>query len=225
MADLPILFSAPMVRAILRETERPGTGKTQTRRVLTADCDAPPAFICDGVITAYDENGRSYRWPNTKAVGDRLYVREAWQSDTNVNHLPPRDIPPGSPVWYPADDGSRFATEWSLRSLSKTRPGMFMPRWASRLTLTITDVRVQRLQEISEADALAEGIQHPWNKDFPYGIQVYEDGFALGYSAVQAFRALWNHINAARGCGWDKNPWVAAYTFTPVLGNIDQVRP
>jgi hypothetical protein len=91
-----------------------------------------------------------------------------------------------------------------------------MPRWASRLTLTVTDVRVQRVQEISEADAVAEGVtpseepnEMKWEHYAPHGV---------------AFRTLWDSLNAKRGYGWDANPWVAAYTFTATRQNIDQVQ-
>ena len=218
MSDLPILFSAPMVHAILREIERPGTGKTQTRRVLTAGCDEPPTFVCDGVITAYDENGRPYRWPNTKAVGDRLYVREAWRTYIALDEVPPRELSKTVVLSYLADpdDGT---------CQGKHRPAMFMPRWASRITLTVTDVRVQRLQEISEADAIAEGADVCRLPGIDGGIMVHTDNPGVTVSPGRWYRQLWDSLNDSRGYGWDTNPWVAAYTFSPVLGNIDQVRP
>lgn len=209
MADLPILFSAAMVRAILREIERPGTGKTQTRRVLDAWCEEPPAFVEDGVITAFDENYRPYRWPNTKAVGDRLWVREAWRAD---------DFAPDTTI-YRADAPGDVLTE--TKGIIRWKPGIHMHRARSRLTLTVTDVRVQRLKEISEADAMAEGmIEHP-DRLFSQHHDHSEPSYG---SAVTAFGVLWDSLNSDRGYGWDTNPWVSAYTFRPILGNIDQVR-
>ena len=89
-----------------------------------------------------------------------------------------------------------------------------MPRWASRLTLTVTDVRVQRVQDISEGDIAAEGIARGFSGG-PHGEEgLYED-----------FADLWDSLNAPRGYGWDANPWVAAYTFTVQRQNIDQMEP
>lgn len=222
---LPISFSPPMVRAIKREIETPGTGKTQTRRVLDAACDEPPAFVADGAVMALDENERPYRWPRTYAVGDLLYVREHWRTDRCLDHKAPRDMPHSGGDWvsvrYEADgygpgvlDPGRF------------RQGMHMPRWASRFTLLVTDVRVQRLQEISEADAMAEGL-HRYNFashtakemgcDWTYGTET-----RCG-SPISAFASLWDSLNAQRGYGWEANPWVVAYTFRPMLGNVDTV--
>jgi hypothetical protein len=209
MADLPILMSPAMVRAILREIEQPGTGKTQTRRVLDLWCEEPPAFVENGVITALDENERPYRWPRTKAVGDRLYVREAWRAAGWLDATAPRDLPRNAALRYEADvvdiDNMPLAD-------GRFRQGMHMPRWASRITLIVTDVRVQRVQEISEADAWAEGVEDCGEVD---------GGRSIPSHGRDLFRSLWDSLNASRGHGWDANPWVAAYTFTPIAGNID----
>lgn len=221
MADLPILFSTPMVRAILREIEQPGTGKTQTRRLLTGDCDEPTAFIRDGAVTAYDEHDCAYRWPRTKAVGDRLWVRErATRFDKGTCdqhiwfHAGRNEIYPwldknfpglDADAPWPHQEGPGGGAPYSI-------PSIHMPRWASRITLIVTDVRVQRLQDISEADAIAEGVSAA-------DVRMYPE---LG-TARMRFHDIWNHINNARGYGWEANPWVAAYTFRPILGNIDQV--
>lgn len=217
MADLPILFSAPMVRAILREIEQPGSGKTQTRRVL----DMPPmtfdaVFNDDGVWYVGDAaTGHHYaKLPVRYATGDRLYVREAHYLTDDDDY---------ERVVYAAEDadvaehlatishleGSHPTVNWSRHK--RRRPPMHMPRWASRITLIVTDVRVQRLQEISSTDAVAEGVRS----------RLPDNGIA-----VAEFMDLWNGINGERpGCHWQDNPWVAAYTFRPNLGNIDEVRP
>lgn len=238
MADLPILFSGSMVRAILREIELPGTGKTQTRRVLDAWCDEPPAFVEDGTITAFNENYQSYRWPRTNAVGDRLYVREACRVSRMHDKTAPRDLKPrtmtvffeaGGSIanqdapgdWKPAvwpEIGER--PEWT----GKYRQAMHMPRWASRITLEVTGVKVERLQDCSDADAIAEGIEDYSGIDANCcGYLNYannsEDGYWL--PPVQSYRSLWDSINGPGA--WAKNPWVAAYTFRPILGNIDQI--
>jgi len=80
---------------------------------------------------------------------------------------------------------------------------LFMPRWASRITRDITDVRVERVQDISEADAWAEGISASQAADYYYD----------GPQPVGAFAELWDSINAKRGYGWTANPWVSAITF------------
>lgn len=227
MADRPILFSGPMVRAILREIAAPGTGKTQTRRVLKPQ---PLPFIgeffCVGHVTktgrcvfnARGDTGHvqavvpgpphcfSAELVVPYGVGDRLWVRETWAVSTIYDGMPPRDIPPCG-VRYAATD---------QRIGIKDRPSMFMPRWASRLTLTVTDVRVERLQDISEADALAEGAPR---------LGMDDDGkFYESLTGTQrcGFAGVWEHINGARaGCSWDENPWVVALTFRPALANID----
>jgi len=91
------------------------------------------------------------------------------------------------------------------------RPSIYMPRWASRLTLLVTDVRVQRLQDISEADAIAEGIIPTANSQtIDCATERPSDGF----------RALWNSIHGPEA--WDANPWVAAISFDVVRANIDE---
>lgn len=235
MRDLPILFSAPMVRAILREIEQPGTGKTQTRRVLNP---LPRRTIFFDPKTAGREQ---FQEPRIK-VGDRLYVREAWHAARSLDSTPPRDIPRDADIEHAAT--ARSYAEIGLKG--KLRPAMFLPRWASRITLIVTDVRVQRLQEISEADAAAEGVHVQRLAEWAaQGIYVGEgdkpvlmaaDDPAVTYMATadadcswhtarEAFTDLWDGINSERGYGWDANPWVAAYTFRPILGNIDQVQP
>lgn len=199
MADKPVLFSGPMVRALLAGT------KTQTRRALNPQPD-------EMVERQVPQQLRI-------SIGDRLYVREHWRSWRWNDDLAPRDMPkewgaaPLDYISYIADNDNRMD--------GRFRQGMHMPRWASRLTLTVTDVRVERLQDISEADALAEGIIHPWNKRYPFGLQLDGDAYCLGHTAAQAYRALWNTINGPGA--WGANPWVAAYTFAVQMGNIDQL--
>lgn len=217
MAERPILFSGAMVRALLAGR------KTQTRRVLKFGSE-PPVWAGDGFPTN-DPNLWAFRYYDKScdctelrflpdvprfAVGDRLYVRETWGWYVGKPNI--EDFRNGVPVFYRADDGSAecHGVDW--------RSSRFMPRWASRITLTVTDVRVQRLQEISEADALAEGVfRREDDLKFPWAARAdctvwYPDPFA-------AYAFLWTEIN---GLGsWDRNPWVAAYTFTVELRNID----
>lgn len=186
--ERPILFSAPMVRAIL-------TGnKTQTRRVVKLNRHYQIEERDDGSLWPwmYDDDRASDSWLACPygMPGDRLWVRETWRTERDFDHLPPRDLDPtmtATPVQYEAGPHADVLD-------GKLRPSMFMPRWASRITLEVTAVRVQRLQDISEADAIAEG--------------VYTDPACPAYDG---YRALWESINGPNS--WDANPWVWAITF------------
>ena len=134
-------------------------------------------------------------------VGDRLWVREAWQTTNDLDDVKPSKMLPAiTSVLYKAD-GHVINVPRRTVAWTKTRPGMFMPRWASRLTLTVTDVRVERLQGISTADAEAEGVERN------------------GKSFVGAYACLWDAINGPGA--WDANPWVVAVSFDVRKGNID----
>lgn len=238
MANLPILFSAPMVRAILREIEHPGTGKTQTRRVLRNPLPNSPVkmagiWMDDHCLQRLNAESEFRPVKLAYEIGDHLYVREAWRVGRPHDEIKPSKIlhplverGKGVTVLYEAGGwrsvGPRGREEPIYPSdtpmpdwAGRRRPAMFMPREFSRIALIVTDVRVQRLQDISEADAAAEGLRDEddegWSTTLP--------------PLVSAFRDLWNGLNSARGYGWETNPWVAAYTFRPILGNIDQVRP
>ena len=224
MADRPIIFSAPMVRALLEGQ------KTQTRRIIQQpDMDGgerwvkyPSGWVLS--VNAEDE----YRRRIPYAPGDRLWVREAFIGPYayEVNEYPPRDWG-NKPIWFPADGPApeKHAGQFWHRA----RPSIHMPRWASRLTLTVTDVRVQRLQDISEADAIAEGIV-PVTRRFP-PLQgclnqlrertMYEWSGGWSVRAADAYAALWNSLHGPGA--WDANPWVVALTFTVQRGNIDQL--
>jgi hypothetical protein len=196
MPDKPILFSAPMVLAILREIEKPGAGKTQTRRIYK------PIPIS---------------LPQKYSVADRLWVRENWCLCGQMDSVKISDCSKFEPVGYLADGNIREMA-CSMISQGRTRPSIHMPRWASRITLGVTDVRYQRLQNISEADAIAEGC-----KGF-----VSSDG-EDGTSPQEEFQDLWDSLNGTPrkpggpDISWQANPHVVAVTFTPHLCNIDQM--
>lgn len=242
MRDKPILFSGPMVRALLEGR------KTQTRRVLkteTVVCREEPwrAHLGkDGVwrILADDRLVEGLIIPVLPyAVGDRLWVRETWSAqfwDPEDIDGAPREFV-GTPVaertrdllsnvYYRVEEAAKegilaFVPEghWT--------PGIHMPRWASRLTLTVTDVRIQRVGEISEEDAVAEGVAlaepevGSLGGYVMYGPRPATDARWSG--ARDSYHDLWNHLNAKRGFGWDVNPWVVAVTFAVEQRNIDQV--
>lgn len=131
--------------------------------------------------------------------GDRLYVRETWKPHSLYAGLKPREVPK-SRIFYHADDAySPSNTPW--------KPGIHMPRWASRLTLIITEVRAERLRDISQSDAKAEGLEWvapgKWSVDRSLPI--------IGDDARAVYFQLWDHINGPGSSA--ANPWVWAVTF------------
>lgn len=177
MKERPILFSAPMVRAILEGR------KTQTRRVIKPQ---PESHLDpDSVKGAWESGFIDVKCPYGQP-GDRLWVREtfAWLPDglnADQNH---------GRYHYRADGD--LAVKW--------QPSIHMPRIASRITLRIKDVRVERLQDISDADALAEGVDQT-------------NTSIRGYAA-ERFKRLWSSINGADS--WHSNPWVWVIEFKKV---------
>lgn len=215
MTDRPILFSAEMVRAILDGR------KTQTRRVIK-----PQPWVDNmGNACWKDRNfGQSANHvPHIKALaspipcsdtkrvlcpygspGDLLWVRETWRVHKSYDELNAARVyqAMGGDVAYCVD---YFATNRSEDFWGRGRPSIHMPRWASRITLRITDVRVERLQDISEDDARAEGCKPVgWIDETDVGMSSYREGFSR----------LWNHINGPGA--WDANPWVWALSFEMV---------
>ena len=200
--DHPILFSGAMVCTILREIEWPGTGKTQTRRILDMPRMTFDAIFNDGGVWHIGdaETGRPYaKLPVRCCVGDRLWVRETWTARMSHGWT----IADARSGWY---DTEILYRAGGAESIDGWWPSIHMPREFSRITLIVEDVRVQRLQEISGADAVAEGVRS----------RLPDNGIA-----VAEFMDLWDSLNAKRGYGWDKNPWVTAITFRPILKNID----
>lgn len=230
MTDRPILFSAPMVRALLAGT------KTQTRRVLkpsrkqiaewNPDLSICPSARIAGDTIAFDHPlGGPYTCiPLRFSTDDRLWVKEtSWIAPVGWTDSPVNSMGPyGQEVAYAADDRSGYTKEAARDYQIKLRPSILMPRWASRLTLIVTDVRVERLQDISEADARAEGIvEHEATMTDPAEYTIGPESI-LFWCPVDAYRHLWNAINGPSA--WDANPWVMAVSFDVVRGNIDQVQ-
>ncbi len=215
--EKPILFSGPMVEAILEGR------KTQTRRLGKNQGDYPELGV-DYIEHATKGTGAqaTYRaFPGQGSArqaieecpygvtGDHLWVREAYTPD------PPQD---GTWDFYSYTDGvlynlkaipKRFRNpanviyraSWDNPEAMLWRPSIFMPRWASRITLEITGIRVERLQQITEEDAKAEGCTQDadFSREYPY-------------SYVDQFHRLWNDINGKRA-DWDSNPWVWVVEF------------
>ena len=231
MSEKPILFSAPMIRALLAGT------KTQTRRLLTLPEGLPcndlaetdPEFFGHLPITSAERWGYSYGDDGgplsianmaPHAPGDRLWVRENVACGACAPSKPSHWSPAfwrreqGSPVnpnglWYQADG---LSPERTITDRGPWTPSIHMPRWASRLTLIVTNVRVQRLQEITSADAIAEGCA-------PYANSATIDCDTP--DPRDDFRALWNSINGDDA--WERNDWVAVYTFTAHRCNVDAI--
>jgi hypothetical protein len=212
VADLPILFSAPMVRALLAGT------KTQTRRIVKPQPELLPNGLYHvhnrggGMVGVAEENvGRHAVDYLRIATGDQLYVRETWtHTGTGVWTIADSRHALDGQVAYQADGAIPGAKYW---------PSIHMPREFSRLTLTVTDVRVERLQEISETDAVAEGCKVVRDACYVFDGTAYDRGGLCHSSPVTAYSILWNDING--DSAWDANPWVAAYTFTVERRNID----
>lgn len=200
MIERPILFSGPMVRAILDDR------KTQTRRIINK-------LRGIGSITEFQaSNTKGYDWTFRDRrmlwndlrhedllarcpygqPGDRLWVRETWCPDQYRADI----------LDY-QDDRLAYAADFKGEPGRKWRRSIHMPRWASRILLEITDVRVERLQEITNDDAHAEGLFVPECEYAQNGPR----------AAIIAFQALWGSIHAVSGLSWTANPYVWVIRF------------
>lgn len=256
MTERPILFSAPMVRAILAGT------KTQTRRVVKLG-DRLCRFDADGYSAVTDDTIIKVSWDSHSIAklipcpygqpGDMLWVRETSRAHELTDKEAEADtfgvierlgleVPPCGldGVVYAADnafreiENSREASErWMKMSAYRgmqgaTVPAIHMPRWASRITLEVTGVRVERLQDISEADALAEGISrlappappHEWSGLNRFTLNGMGSGFCAGSvswnspTAEALYLRLWEDIHGPGS--WEANPWVWVVEFKVV---------
>lgn len=201
MKERPILFSAPMVRALLRGA------KTQTRRIVKPQPGGDVDNLGDGETLLDMASGRALRCPYG-SVGDRLWVRETHQ----FVQLPNERI-----VVYRAtceDDAFDYVdpVEGSIERIEvhKWRPAIFMRRLESRIQLELTAIRVERLHDITEIDALAEGVE---GRVVDSVLDGKRGEYIVG-SARDAFAHLWAAINGADS--WKANPWVWALTFERV---------
>ncbi len=235
MTDRPIIFSAPMIRALLDGR------KTMTRRIIKPQ---PPSRVTSAGVIARSSEGQTDEWTwlsgdpsdcdtwthegdfRTGYVpGDRLWVREAWRIEARYDETRPLDLlPPNIArgigqrvhlVSFEADylqapnDGCR----------GRLRASFHMPRWASRLTLIVTDVNVERLQTIDEDDARAEGLIEIRPSRWWYAPR-NEHPNAPGCSCASlAFSCLWDEIHDAGA--WAENPWIVAVSFRVIRANID----
>ncbi|WP_345815330.1 hypothetical protein AAGS40_23425 [Paraburkholderia sp. PREW-6R] len=221
MKERPILFSGPMVRALLDGR------KTQTRRIVKLPHNNPlgqwepiPIGGENGGRTAAGETiplqggiwhtrtGDSLMCPHGQP-GDRLWVRETWRGVVEIN--PPGKMTELGVARYVPDQQYCRRVEYLAthgRDDEPWRPNIHMPRWASRITLEVTGVRVESLEDISEADARAEGVTIE---------ERHMNGYCAGETrppSIRAFRELWESINGAGA--WTANPWVWVVQFKRV---------
>ncbi|ABR84785.2 MULTISPECIES: hypothetical protein [Pseudomonas aeruginosa group] len=203
--ERPILFNDQMVRAILEGR------KTVTRRVVKPQPDFLGSMVDPYTPFKTLDAGLHARitCPHGQP-GDRLWVREAWAADAQVDAIAPRDLSQGEPIWYPADFSVR-QTGCSMISKGRGRPSIHMPRWASRILLEIIAVRVERLQDISEEQALAEGVR---GEPCDHARQACADIGCWGDTAKGAFGFLWESLNGEGS--WAANPWVWVVEFKRV---------
>lgn len=281
-----------MVNATLREITAPGTGKCQTRRVVTPHtttmdggpwCNyvAPEAFRLEEawrddsfmpsspiLKMPWDRLGDEVvsRLRPRIEIGDLLWIKETWRvgawhynnADIAVDYLADNSA---RKEWLHVEDSDMLLrlidqsrddacaanmlsdhSYWEHRwapgnSPCRQRPSIHMPMWASRITLEVTGVRFERVQEINEGDAEREGVEERFGpvdiRSTPAGNPVEVDGYTYGVSGVadddawhecpvSAFEHLWDSINEARGYGWKANPWVIVIEFTPHLRNASE---
>lgn len=213
MKTTPMIFTGESVRGILDGS------KTMTRRVVQFD----PRFGVEAGWVRIKQGGIAGKWDSVVTIhhhdawaacsyglpGDRLWVREAHRLDPphdgtwdyygytdgvleNISVIPDRFRSPEHVIYRASWDGSDL--RW--------RPSIFMPRWASRITLEITGVRVERLNEIRSDDCIAEGI-------LPIGVEHSPD------MPRREFQQRWDQINGKKH-PWDSNPWVWVIEFTKI---------
>lgn len=216
MKEIPILFSTPMVQAILQGR------KTQTRRIIDKDLSVHLINPCEGVISFFQgawgcPDCGAFHFDNSLKCrfgqpGDKIWVRETFcpYNDGSNNY------------WHKATDSgpardSGFFTHW--------RPSIHMPKAAARIWLEVESVGVERLQDISEEDALAEGIKVGltdgvirWYHDYlrPNGYpreHEYDESPESPYTAKGSYATLWERINGPGS--WEQNPWVWVIKFRP----------
>jgi hypothetical protein len=213
--ERPIIFSAPMVKAIL------SGAKTQTRRLIKPQPVGGVNFAQDSATAYFD--GIYKACPYGK-VGDRLWVREKFSFDRDYDDEPISAFDRENSIWWSTGDCEKYLSS----KQGKWRPSIHMPRWASRLTLEITEIRVERLQEISVEDAKAEGFEdsEPVTKlDIEHTCEEFGEQsvecklartFGVGhFTAKVPFIDAWVKMHGIES--WSSNPWVWCVSFRRVV--------
>jgi len=218
--ERPILFSAPMVRALLTGT------KTVTRRLVNPQPEHLQVHTWKGK-TLYDAEHRIWWWKTHSFenlidfddgrrelaalnpygnTGDRLWVRESFRTSRD------EPVEPGATILYPAD-----LNDYDRKDKGPWRPSIFMPRWASRILLEIVSVRVEPLLDITDEDAQREGVEKFFTRFTHIGrdqrLTTRELASEAEYRA--SFACLWDEINGDRAL-WNTNPWVWRVEFKRV---------
>lgn len=210
MTERPILFSAPMVSAILAGR------KTQTRRIIT-----PQPRVVHGFSGGYLKTNQIFR--NGAAglrvpfgqPGDHLWVKETWRTGSALAHCKPSDLAKGAAIQYEADKRTNINNHEEGAphyGWGRIRQSIFMRRWMSRITLEVTAIRVQRLQDITPADALAEGLAHGFtlNDNPGFGLPEWHQEL-YRISPIDAYQLLWESIHGPGS--WQENPYVWVVEF------------
>ena len=179
MKEYPMPFNTPMVQAILERL------KTQTRRVVKKPFSE---WINDKNIKTEWADSLPSQCPYGQP-GDLLYVRETWMKNPNIEWFP------NEPIYFKASKSAQFLKEWPR----SWKPSIHMPKAVARIWLEIEEVKVERLQDISEEDAKAEGVSPDLATDHPKGVY------------YTAFSDLWSKING--NGSWISNPWVWVIKF------------
>lgn len=178
------------------------------------DFGAPIYDKSDGrfVFTAECGSAAQHRVkPPYGAPGDLVWVRERWQTRQSMDHIKPSDLPIYGEILHFAGASETWG--------SKIRPSIFMPRWASRMTLIVTDVRLERLQDIGKDSSIDEGIYY---SAFYDGYVSDKEGRCFSNDPVDSFAKLWESINGEGS--WASNPWLWVVEFEPVMLNVDKLK-
>lgn len=217
----PILFSTPMVQAILSGT------KTQTRRIIRPQpCQEATKF---NKFIYSDDTGWEARFANDSSpavcdrkvhivIGHTLWVRETWERfDCSCCE---GDYYTGECFSVPDKNEGCYLYKASheIRGDARWHPSIHMPREAARIFLRVTDVRVERVQELSVDDCIEEGVEVEWSESLPkpsYMSLAYAER-RVKPAFQTAYRELWDSLNAKRGYSWTANPWVWVYKFVRV---------
>lgn len=222
MKQFGIMMTRDSVHGLLREVKEPGTGKTQTRRLAERT-----------IIKARDSKwGSDVKvpsiWVDVKP-GDLLWVRErlvmsdsggAWMHEADRNVI----------VMDRSDRRAAEMIGWAHHQEKDACSARHMPKWASRFTLIVTGTKTEHLHDISEADAILEGIERVTHPDYPGEVafksfETYPDGTDHPHAAApmkfaaDSYRQLWQQLHGHKS--WEANPLVVAITFKVVLAHID----
>ncbi|HDY8008063.1 TPA: hypothetical protein ACGUOU_000655 [Vibrio vulnificus] len=220
MKVVPMIFNTDMVKALLDER------KTVTRRPVKVDYErgmkGPVVRGRNGEVSVLSFAPVAGLCPFGN-VGDLIYVRETFTPDPDADHDSWNDHELSYAEWVGCEMSSRFlpdalkVNEHCLYKADckidmKWTPSIHMPRWASRLTLKVTDVRIERVQDITEEQAIKEGI----NKH--HQIPAFKSPIGYHTSPAYAYEELWNSIYG----NWDENPYVWVVEFEVIRQNVDQ---